>query len=441
MQRWFFRGLGTLVVFVGIGVFLYPGVIISHALLTDEGLRKNVPSRTAFKWHHRLAPRYERWARERVASGVAATLTVDQLEATEWPLFGSCFFLWATEKLQAQWEANNQLARHAPKVYAREAIEAATLLVLDPNHAKWVRDHWSDDHLHHENVFYRGLIVSAITSHYHLTGSREHLDFLGEMTESLAKDIGQAPSGLLEDYPGECYPADVIAGLAAVKRASQILGRDCENLIKEARRTFTGRLSEPLGIPAYAADVKSGEPYDESRGCGNSYITTIGHQLWPDLASEWFKCYEKYFFRETAFTLGFREFPRGGKQGFVNLDSGPVIDDFGVAASAFGTGACRVNGRFDLAYPLTAEMLVASWPLPNRALLVPKLLSHPHAPLLGETSIVYQLSQTTATGIQVVPAKSRWPWSVRFALLSYFLMGLGFCALGLRCLYGRRRPR
>jgi len=48
----------------------------------------------------------------------------------------------------------------------------------------------------------------------------------------------------------------------------------------------------------------------------------------------------------------------------------------GVAASAFGVGAARKNGRFDRAFPLAAEMLATVGELPNGVLAIPRLLSN-----------------------------------------------------------------
>ena len=436
------RLLGLACLVLGCGLFLYPGFISSYYLLTDKGLKMNQPSTLAFAWHKRLHSRYEAYCRERVRSGVAASLEVNQLEETEWPLFGSCFFLWSTENLQAAWEANASLSSEAPAVYARGAIEAATALVLDPSHAKWVRDHWGEDYLHHENVFYRMLYISAICSHHRLTGSQEHLVTLASVVDSLVYDLNQASHGLLEDYPGECYPADVMVSLVAVKRASAILGEDRSAWLTDFQKHFVGELDHKLGLPSYFADASSGTPYDASRGCANSYLTTFGPELWPGLASKWFERYQEYFWQDRGYGVGFREFGRGEQPGRMNLDSGPIIDGFGVAATAFGLSACRANGRYDLAYPLTGQMLVASWPLPVKGLLIPNVLSNQHAPLLGEASIVFQLSQRTNAAVhQSTPySGSRLPWSVYVGLAFYFLMGTGCIFLGWRWWRRRRNP-
>lgn len=433
------RMMGWVFMVIGVGGFLYPGAVSSYYLLKDEGLREDAPSSLAFAWHKRLEGRYEAYCRERVASGIAATLHVDQLEETEWPLFGSCFFLWGTESLQGAWEKDPSLSKKAPADYARGAIEAATALVLDPNHAKWVQDHWGDDYLNHENAFYRMLYISAICSHHRLTGSESHLETLREMVASLVEDLRAAPHGLLEDYPEECYPADVVAALLAIQEASAILGEDHSAWITDYQKHFVGALDQGLGLPAYFASVETGVGHDLSRGCANSYITTFAPALWPELASTWFHKYHEHFWQERGYGVGFREFGKGQMSKPGNLDSGPIIDGFGVAATAFGISACRVNGRFDMAYPLTAQMIVAAWPLPVGGLLLPRLLSNEHAPLVGEASIVYQLSQGAApsVGERTPWSGGRLPWSVHAALIFYFFIGFSLTLVGFR--WGRRR--
>ena len=86
----------------------------------------------------------------------------------------------------------------------------------------------------------------------------------------------------------------------------------------------------------------------------------------------------------------------------MDVDAGPVLGGFGCAACAFGVGAARVNGHFEHAYPLTVEMLAASWPLPNGTLLFPRLLSNAaDAPYLGEAGILFNLTRLPAAGIPI----------------------------------------
>lgn len=135
---------------------------------------------------------------------------------------------------------------------------------------------------------------------------------------------------------------------------------------------------------------------------------------------------------------GFREFPKQmpGKDWYADVDAGPVIGGIGFAASAFGVGAARVNGRFDHAYPLTAEMYATSWPLPNRTLLLPRLLSNAaDAPYLGEAAILYVLTRSPADGFAVKTGGSI-PALVVMIIAFQLIVGVASVS---RCIYSLRR--
>jgi hypothetical protein len=154
----------------------------------------------------------------------------------------------------------------------------------------------------------------------------------------------------------------------------------------------------------YAADAQFGNPIDSTRGCGNSYVSLFSPEIWPEPARKWYDLYTRYFWQETWGCAGFREFPNDLPRNdwYVDVDAGPVLKGFGCAACAFGVGAARVNGHFEQAYPLTAEMLVTSWPLPNSTRIFPRLLSNAaDAPYLGEAGILFNLTRLPAEGVPV----------------------------------------
>jgi len=192
-------------------------------------------------------------------SGRAETLSTADIAGTEWPLFGSVFYLLATEALQKDWEAHP--AGVAPKVYAREAIDVAAALVTDPGQAGWVKKHYGAKYLHEQDCFYRMLLICAATSHARLTGSSEHLALLRDQVETLSAEIDRSSAGLLEDYPDECYPGDVVSAIAAIKRADAVLGRDHSVFCSRALRAFSGeRLARGTQLPPYFADSSNGHP-------------------------------------------------------------------------------------------------------------------------------------------------------------------------------------
>lgn len=378
-------------------LFVAPAAIIIRDL-NDPGLCGGQIPRCAFRWHRALSPKYEKWARSRVRSGSAARLTTGNISGTEWPLFGSVFYLWATEALQEAAQDNPALYRVPPRQYARGAIEAAAALVADPNHAGWVRQHWGDDYLEKENLFYRMLLISALTSYQKLLGDARYEALLHRQVESLAQEFDDSPHGLLDDYPGQCYPIDIVPAIAAIRRADAVLGTNHSQFVARAIRGFQGeRLDHNTGLPAYVVDSRTGRARDSARGVGLSFMLIWAPQLWPQTASNWYAEYERQFWQQGAWFAGFREYPRDIEVGWFTMndvDAGPVIGGYGVAASAFGIGATRAMGRADHAYKLAAQALVASWPLPDGSLLAPRVLSNmSDAPYLGEAATLFAFTR------------------------------------------------
>jgi len=276
--------------------------------------------------------------------------------------------------------------------------------VVDPGQAAWVQKHWGTNYLHQQNVFYRMLVIAALTSRARLLHDNAHLALLRDQVESLSTELNEAKSGLLNDYPSQCYPGDVMAAIACIQRADSVLGADHSKFVKRSVRAFSDPKNLPVKLPPYQAAATTGAPLSEARGCANSYMCLTAPELWPVEAKTWFQFYEKSFWQQRLGFWGFREFPSGGSNTdwTIDVDAGPVIDGFGVAANAFGVGAARRNGRFDRAYPLSAEMLATVWEMPNGMLALPRVLSDlSDAPMLGEAAIFWLLSVQPEPGFRI----------------------------------------
>ena len=213
---------GILMILLLATLLLAPAVIVLNDL-RDARIRTGGIPAAAWKQHRALSSKYARWAQQRIASNRGLELSTENISGTEWPLFGSVFYLWATEALQDDWDANKPKFT-APNVYAKDAIEAATALVIDPNQAGWVKQHYGTNYLTQENTFYRMLVIAALTSHARLTGDKSHLEMLRGQVESLSAEIAASPHGLLEDYPGECYSPKDWKGL---RRGEKVALSEC----------------------------------------------------------------------------------------------------------------------------------------------------------------------------------------------------------------------
>ena len=85
-------------------LFIYPAVraIID---IRDPALHQPGIPKMGWRLFRNLTPRYTHWAEERVARGGAEQLSTNNISGTEWPLFGSVFYLWGIENLQTAWDA------------------------------------------------------------------------------------------------------------------------------------------------------------------------------------------------------------------------------------------------------------------------------------------------------------------------------------------------
>jgi len=407
-------------------VLLVPAGMLIRDLQDQALYSDNIP-RCAFRWHKALSPRYEKWARRRMEAGAAMKLTTKDISGTEWPMFGSVFYLWATESLQKAFDDDPTSASSAPSDYARGAIEAAAALVVDPNHASWVGDHWGDTYLEKENLFYRMLLISGLTSYQKLLGDNRYEDLLRSQAESLARELDASPYGLLDDYPGQCYPVDILPAIAAIRRADTVLGSDHTEFAARAIRGFQGTLLDrDTGLPAYVADSRTGRAGDSARGVGLSFMLIWAPELWPETARDWYTMYERQFWQQGQWFAGFREYSRDinvGKFAFSDVDAGPVIYGYGAGACAFGVGAARAMGRFDHAYALGAEAIVGSWPLPDGTLLGPRFLSNlSDAPYLGEAAVLFALTRRSIVPPEAVGGGT-FPRSVHAFILLAICVG------------------
>ncbi|MEM9444742.1 MAG: hypothetical protein AAGA18_05245 [Verrucomicrobiota bacterium] len=393
--------------------------------LTDPNIRNEGIPQRAWRLHEALTPRYAKWAKQRVASAKAGSLYLYDVPATEWPMFGSVFYLWATEALQLAWEKDPSLTKRAPKEYASDAIEASKDLIMDPVHHTWVRQHWGDDYLHNENAFFRSLLIAGLTSYEKLTGSGKYLAFIRDQVNTLAQELDASPLGLLEDYPGECYPIDIVMVIACIKRADDLIGTDHSAFVKRAIRAFEGDMLDQRGLIPFFVNYKTGVQGQPSRGIGMSHTLIFAHEIWPEQAKEWYRKYEEYFWQERIGASGYREFPKdlSGYDWTYDVDAGPIIAGFSPSGNAFGIALARINGRLDHGYILLSQVLTAPWPLPNGELLGARVLSDPiHAPYWGEAGILFFLTQTPADGMEVIKGGSL-PLLVYLGLSFYFGLG------------------
>jgi hypothetical protein len=397
---------------VAVCCFFWPAAVTLRTVYDLQIDRKDRPSAFA-SWFGATARRYDGWAADYLASQRAGRVDAQDVAATEWPMFGSVFFLLSAEELLK----TGQVQRNAE---LDSALRHAAQVVADPTTATWVRRKWGASYLRRENVFYRMLLILGLSTYERATGDRTYHSVAMDQARTLSAELERAPHHLADDYPGECYPSDVLWAVAAIGRAGTLEDFRSHTLTAGVLEVMDGRIRTERGLPAAQVDSRTALITQPARGSGNSGILSFAAELDANRAARWFEAYVKHYW-QSGFIQGFREVAPTAEQ-IVDVDSGPVIAGIGSVASVFGIGAARTLGRYDYAAPLTMEAVAASWPTPF-GLLLPGLLGLIAADgwCFGELALHFAMTRPNYTS-QAVAYDGRTPGIV-WALIAMYLLG------------------
>jgi hypothetical protein len=276
------------------------------------------------------------------------------------------------------------------------------------------------------------LLILGLSSYESITGDAKHHALMSGQCTALADELTAAKFHVLDDYPGECYPNDVLWAVAAIRRAAKLDDANHDDLAAGLMASLDGSLRDAHGLPAFQVDSRMGRILQQSRGCGNSGILSFAAELDPQVATRWYQAYEKDFWKQAWWAVGFTEYPRRSTQGGADVDSGPVVAEFGSVASAFDIGAAKTVGRYDHAAPLTLQAIACSWPTPFGPLIPGVMGSYAvDSWSLGEVALLFSMSRP-ARVVRSVPYAGVAPPLVWFLLLGYAGLGTLFIRTAIR---------
>ena len=418
-------GIAFLIIALALALCIYPAFVVARLLL-DAELKATGHPQALPEWFEASSARHLKWAEAYLASDMALEVEHTEVAATEWPMFGSVFYLVTAQELHQRGLVD------AGNGTIREAVERSAEIVASPKTATWVRTKWGDDYLERENLFYRMLLIMGLAAHQSITGDKMHGELLQGQTDMLAAEMAAAPLHLVDDYPNECYPNDVLWAVAAIQRSGNLRAEDYSQLVHSFMRTFDGPKVAVRGFPAYQMSSQHGFILQEPRGCGNSGILQFAAELDPEIAQSWYAAYERDFWKDNGWLAGFTELPVGANDTVMDVDSGPVAFEYGSVASAFGIGAANSMGRLDHSVPLTMQAVACSWPTPW-GFMLPKLMGTVavDSGSLGEVALLFSMSRPNEVG-EVVPYDGNVPGIVWVMLAAYLGVGGMFIALEVR---------
>ncbi len=177
---------------------------------------------------------------------------------------------------------------------------------------------------------------------------------------TLSRAFEASKTGVLEAHPGLTWPVDSLFALESLKVHDTLYGtRYFEPAWAKHARTLDATTGKS-GLPASFVHL-DGRARDVPRGCALSWTLSVLPRLDPQRAAKLWKAYRASFFSCTVVPCLVREYPPGAERK-ADIDSGPIIGGYGLAATGFALGAARANGDTATALKLeaTGELFGAS---------------------------------------------------------------------------------
>jgi len=427
--------LASLLIVIKLVFFIYPAIIISLVILDPE-LKTTGESQLVPMWFQTTTHKYNTWAKEYLQKKYATTVKSSDIAATEWPMFGSVFYLLTVEELQAQ----NQI--DIREKHIQKAINNAVSIVYSPDTATWVKKKWKKSYfktgktyLEKENVFYRMLFIMGLASYEKITSNTQYHSVLEKQTQSLASELINTKYYLADDYPSQCYPSDVLWAVAAIKKATTlgITNTNINILITKLLLTLKTAHTNNIYLPPYQINSKTAKVIQNARGCSTSGILQFSPMLDINISKQWYQTYVQHFWKETPWLVGFREFSKEDSS-FTDVDSGPIIFNIGSVASLFGIGASKSLGHLDYTVPLTIETVAYGWPTPF-GFLVPSLVGKVTANswVLGDVALLFSMTRPNYAHT-TISFDGTVPFSVWGILFTFIILGVVLIYLEIKWL-------
>lgn len=168
------------------------------------------------------------------------------------------------------------------------------------------------------------------------------------IARALEERLDATPAGLAETYPGEVYPVDNAAALAALALHARATGRPAPPAVARGLAAIRRAIDPASGLLYQAVSEQELAPRDAARASGTALAAYF--LAYADLGTS--AVLERALVREQHRTvLGFGvmlEYAQGTTRGAGDIDSGPIAFGASVSATGFALGASRVHADRDV---------------------------------------------------------------------------------------------
>ena len=166
----------------------------------------------------------------------------------------------------------------------------------------------------------------------------------------LHSEFQRSTTAVLEAHPGMSWPVDSLFGFESLQLHDRLYGTTYFSTFDKWLAAMEATKDKVTGLHVSFLHL-DGRVRDVPRGCALSWSLAVLPRLDARVAAEQWAAYKKHFVGCTAGMCLVREFPPGIDRA-ADVDSGPVVNGFGMSATAFGLAAARANGDTQLAQSL-----------------------------------------------------------------------------------------
>lgn len=211
-------------------------------------------------------------------------------------------------------------------------------------------------------VFWAGWTLLLAVEQARLSKDAADEQEVRDRAAEILNTIRTDSDGFLESYPGQAWPVDNMAAVAALARANALMPIFAAPAVLSAwpariagvRDKATGLLPHKLG--------PDGSVIEGPRGSSQALLLAFEPDVDPDLAARDYRAFVATFVVRRAGLVGIREFP-AGTPGDADVDSGPLVFGVSASASAVALAATSRQGDVHLSQALNAEAELLGLPI------------------------------------------------------------------------------
>lgn len=263
----------------------------------------------------------------------------------EW-LFGT-YLMSGLGLVQSAWEHPELRERHTALV--RLAVEK----LLSPEVRAFDTQEWNEDAIEtlaegtNGHAAYLGYLNLLLACQKMIDPESPASALHDQISDALERRLRASPIGLLQTYPGECYPVDNAPGIASLALRDRFRQGSVRPRIQLwLDRYLTSWRDRVSGLLYQAVNSQTGNPEDKPRGSGTSLSVYFLSFADSSISTQLHQAALKEL---SAGGLGFtamREYRRG-VDGKGDVDSGPLLLGLSISSTGFSLAGCRQQGDLE----------------------------------------------------------------------------------------------